>query len=73
MNEAQDKTKTTKTSSTDEKGSDKTTGDSQVQDGKGVVQHEEKTYEKSDEQQEYVDQANNNTKVANESPKSNTM
>ena len=60
-----------KTSSTDSKSNSKTTGDSQVQDGIGVVNQEEKPYEKSDEQQEYIDQANNNTEAANESPVQN--
>ncbi|HEX8278134.1 MAG TPA: hypothetical protein VF540_05540 [Segetibacter sp.] len=59
---------TPKTSSTDSKSNSKTTGDSQVQDGIGVENQEEKSYEKSDEQQEYLEQANNNTAAANESP-----
>lgn len=64
--------KAPKTSSTDGKSNSKTTGDSQVQDGTGVVDHEvEKSYEKSDEQQEYIEQANNNTEAANESPVQN--
>lgn len=64
--------KTPKTSSTDGKNSSKTTGDSEVQDGKGVVDHEvERPYEKGDDQQEYIEQANNNTEVANESPVQN--
>jgi hypothetical protein len=60
----------TKTSSTDSKNNSKRAGDSQVQDGSGVVRPEEqeKAYEKSDEQQEYIDQANNNTEAANEPP-----
>jgi hypothetical protein len=60
----------TKTSSTDSKNNSKTTGDSQVQDGTGVERPEEpeKAYEKSDEQQEYIQQANNNTESGNESP-----
>ena len=63
----------TKTSSTDSKDNSKTTGDSQVQDGTGVVRPEgqEKAYEKSDEQQEYIEQANNNTASGNESPVQN--
>lgn len=61
--------KDVKTSSTDSKQNSKTTGDSQVQDGTGVVMPEEqkKGYEKSDEQQEYIEQANNNTASGNES------
>lgn len=58
----------TKTSSTDSKSNSKTTGDSQVQDGEHVKAHDTKLYEKSDEQQEYIDDANNNTEVANENP-----
>jgi molybdopterin converting factor small subunit len=59
-----------KTSSTDSKQNPKTTGDSQVQDGEGVERPEaqEKSYEKSDEQQEYIQDANNNTAAGNESP-----
>ena len=59
-----------RTSSTDSKDNSKTTGDSQVQDGSDVVRPEEqeKSYEKSDEQQEYLEQANNNTAAGNESP-----
>ncbi|MCW3106872.1 MAG: hypothetical protein JWQ09_1378 [Segetibacter sp.] len=59
--------------STDSKDNSKTTGDSEVQDGEGVVRPEaqEKPYEKSEEQQEYIDQANNNTESANESPVQN--
>jgi len=62
-----------KTSSTDSKNNSKTTGDSQVQDGTGVERPEEqeKAYEKSDEQQEYIEQANNNTASGNESPVQN--
>jgi hypothetical protein len=62
-----------KTSSTDSKDNSKTTGDSQVQDGEGVVRPEEqqKSYEKSDEQQEYIQDANNNTAAGNESPVQN--
>jgi len=62
-----------KTSSTDSKNNSKTTGDSQVQDGTGVVRPEEqeKAYEKSDEQQEYLENANNNTASGNESPVQN--
>ena len=54
----------------DSKSNSKTTGDSQVQDGKDVVRPEEqkKSYEKSDEQQEYIEDVNNNTAVANEPP-----
>ncbi len=64
--------KTPKTSSTDGKSNSKTTGDSEVQDGTGVVDHEvERPYEKGDDQQEYIEQANNNTEVANESPVQN--
>ena len=64
--------KTPKTSSTDGKSSTKTTGDSEVQAGEGVVDHEvERPYEKGDDQQEYIEQANNNTEVANESPVQN--
>jgi hypothetical protein len=69
FNKEPELTKETKTSSTDSKDNDLTTGDSQQQDGAGVAVHEEeKTYEKSDEQQEYIEDANNNTAVANESP-----
>jgi hypothetical protein len=62
-----------KTSSTDSKGNAKTTGDSQVQDGSGVERPEqqEKAYEKSDEAQEYIRDANNNTASGNESPVQN--
>lgn len=61
-----------KTSSTDGKSNTKTSGDSEVQEGKGVVDHEvERPYEKGDDQQEYIEQANNNTEVANESPVKN--
>lgn len=64
-----DNSKAPKTSSSDGRNDDKTTGDSQVQNGTGVVQHEvEPGYEKSDDQQEYIEQANDNTEVANESP-----
>lgn len=64
--------KAPKTSSTDGKSNSKTTGDSQVQDGSGVVDHEvERPYEKGDDQQEYIEQANNNTEAANESPVQN--
>lgn len=64
--------KAPKTSSTDGKSNSKTTGDSQVQDGSGVVDHEvERPYEKADDQQEYIEQANNNTEAANESPVQN--
>ncbi len=67
-----DNSKAPKTSSTDGKSNSKTTGDSQVQDGEGVVEHEiERPYEKSDDQQEYIEQANNNTEAANESPVQN--
>jgi hypothetical protein len=59
---------TTKTSSTDGRSSGKTTGDSQVQEGIGVENQEQKPYEKSDEQQEYIDQANSNTEAGNENP-----
>lgn len=60
-----------RTSSTDGSNS-KTTRDSEVQDGKGVVEHEvEMPYEKGDDQQEYIEQANDNTEVANESPVQN--
>lgn len=63
---------TPKTSSTDSKNNSKTTGDSQAQDGTGVVEHEEqKPYDKGDDQQEYIEQANNNTAVGNESPVQN--
>lgn len=59
----------TKTSSGDGRDKSKTTGDSEVQDGRGVVDHEvEPPYEKAEDQQEYIEQANNNTDVANESP-----
>ncbi len=65
--------KDVKTSSTDSKENSKTTGDSQVQDGEGVLRPEEqqKSYEKSDEQQEYIKDANNNTASGNESPVKN--
>ncbi|MEJ7685200.1 MAG: hypothetical protein WKG06_46610 [Segetibacter sp.] len=67
-----DVSKTPKTSSTDGKSNSKTTGDSEVQDGTGVVDHEaERPYEKGDDQQEYIEQANNNTEAANESPVKN--
>jgi hypothetical protein len=62
-----------KTSSTDSKENSKTTGDSQVQDGEGIERPEEqkKAYEKSEEQQEYLQDANNNTASGNESPVQN--
>ena len=61
-----------KTSSTDGKDSEKTTGDSEVQNGVGIANHpEDKSYDKSDEQQEYIEQANNNTAAGNESPVQN--
>jgi hypothetical protein len=65
--------KDVKTSSTDSKENSKTTGDSQVQDGQGVERPEEqkKSYEKSEEQQEYLEDANNNTAVGNKSPVQN--
>lgn len=64
--------KAPKTSSTDGKSNSKTTGESQVQDGQGVVDHDvERPYEKGDDQQEYIEQANNNTATANESPVQN--
>lgn len=62
--------KAPKTSSGDGSNS-KTTGESEVQDGKGVADHVEKPYEKADDQQEYIEQANDNTEVANESPVQN--
>ena len=72
-NAAEDNSKGVKTSSTDSKENSKTTGDSQVQDGEGVVRPEEqkKSYEKSEEQQEYLQDANNNTASGNESPVQN--
>lgn len=59
-----------KTSSTTSKENDKTTGDSQVQEGAGVIRRaeQEKAYEKSEENQEYIQQANNNTETSNASP-----
>ncbi len=64
--------KAPKTSSTDGKSNSKTTGESQVQDGQGVVDHEiERPYEKGEDQQEYIEQANNNTANANDSPVKN--
>lgn len=60
--------KDVKTSSTDSKNNSKTTADSSVQDGEGVETHDVKSYEKSDEQQEYLQDANNNTEVANKNP-----
>lgn len=65
-----DISKEPKTSSTDSKSNSKTTGDSSVQDGSGVVLQEEKekAYEKSDEAQEYIEDVNIKTKIANESP-----
>lgn len=68
-----DLSKKPKTSSTDSKDNSKTTGDSQVQDGEGVVRPEEqeKSYDKSEEQQEYIEEANNNTASGNESPVQN--
>lgn len=58
-----------KTDSTGTKGNSKTTGDSEVQDGRGVDRAEEqkKSYEKSDEQQEFLQDANSNTVKGNES------
>ena len=60
--------KDVKTSSTDSKENPKTTGDSQVQDGKNIEINNKKSYEKSDEQQEYVNDINNNTELSNEDP-----
>jgi len=61
-----------KTSSTDSKDSAVTTGDSQEQNGVGIANHSEvKSYDKSDEQQEYIEQANNNTAAGNDSPVKN--
>ncbi len=58
------------TSSSD--GSDSTTTpDSEVQEGAGVTTHEKKSYDKGDDQQEYIEEANNNTKVANSDPVKN--
>lgn len=63
---------TVKTSSTDSTENPNTTGDSQVQDGTGVVTHDNNTsQDTSDDPMEYIEQANNNTKVANESPVQN--
>lgn len=72
-NSLESTSKDVKTSSTDSKGNNKTTGDSEVQDGKGVERPEEKkkAYEKSEEQQEYLEGANNNTASGNESPVQN--
>jgi len=44
-----------------------------VQNGRGVVRPEQqkKSYEKSDEAQEYIEDANNNTATGNESPVQN--
>jgi len=68
-----DLSKGPKTSSTNPKGNEKTTGDSEVQDGSGVERPEQqkKAYEKSDEAQEYIQDANNNTASGNESPVQN--
>ena len=64
--------KDVKTSSTDSKDNPNTTGDSQQQDGVGVANHhEDKSYDKSDEQQEYLQHANNNTAAGNDSPVQN--
>lgn len=64
--------KAPKTSSTDGKSDSRTTGDSQVQKGEGVVDHEVKMpYDKGEDQQEYIEEANENTEVANESPVQN--
>lgn len=61
-----------KTSSTDGKNSDKTTGESQVQNGEGVIKDEiEIPADKAEEPEEYIEQANNNTAVANQSPVQN--
>lgn len=57
-----------KTSSTDSVANSKTTGDSQEQNGIGVGNHTEKSYEKSEEAEEYIDDANQNTAVANDDP-----
>ena len=47
----------------------KTTGDSQQQSGQGVVADQDKEpSDPSDQQQEYIDDANNNTEVANTNP-----
>ncbi len=72
-NAVEDNSKGVKTSSTDSKENSKTTGDSQVQDGQGVVRPEEqkKAYEKSEEQQEYLQDANDNTALSNENPVQN--
>jgi FAD/FMN-containing dehydrogenase len=61
-----------KTSSTDGTNSSKTTGDSQVQNGAGVIKNEtEIPADKADDPIEYIEQANNNTEVANQSPVQN--
>ena len=59
-----------KTSSTDSKNNPIATGDSKVQDGEGVTKQEEETksYENSEEQEEYIDNANNNTQSGNTDP-----
>jgi hypothetical protein len=57
-----------KTSSTDSKDNSKTTPDSQEQNGIGVANHDKKLYEKSEEQEEYIDNANNNTATGNDDP-----
>jgi hypothetical protein len=73
FNAEKDISENIKTSSTDSKKNSKTTGDSEVQDGEGVARPEQqkKSYEKSDEQQEYLQDANNNTASGNESPVQN--
>ena len=70
FNVASENSKATKTSSGDGSSS-KTTKESEVQDGAGVEKHEEKPYEQADDQQEYIEQANDNTEVANENPVQN--
>ncbi len=57
-----------KIKTSDSSVSDKTTGDSEVQQGIGVEKNDVKDYEKSDDQQEYIEEANNNTALANEDP-----
>ena len=65
--EAKPKTKTSSTEDAKEPGI--TAGESEVQNGIGIANHpENKTYDKSLEQDVYLDEANNNTANGNDDP-----
>lgn len=58
------------TNQPDKNSGSNTSGDSTVQQGKGVEIEKKKSYEKDETQQEFIEEANNNTEVANEDPRS---